>query len=534
MMSFWDREVHIWRLGKPSESTAGIDDVDFNKNRKLVAKVLIKGESNITSATMSRDGNVLAVATAEDIKLFQLKGHRLEDGGGLKLSKVSVPRGFAFGARHIQFSPDEKWLCIIRSDSRIILARLLQTSSSTVVHPQLSKVSRIDRKVEKTILLGGLGSYDRTVTQVAFSSDSRILAVSDLAGYIDTFVLSGQEDLTQALPITVDDAASDSSDSGNSDEEEGVNRVKLILGQCWKRNPSGSSLPKLPAAVTVLNFRPSTEPETNGDASHAITTRRNPNPIPQDLPTGEDRLLVTTGTGDVFEFEVLKGALSPWSRRNPTAHFPAEFRRIRDQARGCIWDVNATKERLWIYGAGWLWMFDLSRDFPYKDTNTESISKKRKRGKDNASGAGSKIPDGELVTGMSRKMQRIIHEEVDEVEDLPFHDKEMRDADSDEDEEDTAMERLPRAGEQQQVVKSGEDGENEENGGDKEDGDEKTSQGRPWWRTFKYRPILGMCVIGEQEDGAIGPEVAIMERPIWEADLGPRYYGDQEWEKGSL
>jgi U3 small nucleolar RNA-associated protein 4 len=42
-----------------------------------------------------------------------------------------------------------------------------------------------------------------------------------------------------------------------------------------------------------------------------------------------------------------------------------------------------------------------------------------------------------------------------------------------------------------------------------------------------------MCVIGEREDGDIGPEVVIVERPIWEVDLVPRYSGDEEWEKGS-
>jgi U3 small nucleolar RNA-associated protein 4 len=518
-MGFWDREIHIWRLTKPSKSTAGTGELDFDQNRKLVAKVLIKGEANITSAALSADGNLLAAATATDVKLFQLKTRKPGEGGGLKVSKISVPRAFSFGARHIHFSPDERWLCIVRPDSRIVLARLLNASTSTTIHPQLSKLPRIDRKIEKRILLGGLGAYDRTITQTAFSSDSRILAVSDLAGYIDTFVLSGHEDLTQALPH-VDDISSDSSDSEDEEEEDEDMKVKLILGQCWKRNPSASSLPKLPAPLTVLSFRPSATPLSNGEVSHAITTRHNPNPIPHDLPTGEDRLLATTATGDIFEFEVLKGSLSPWSRRNPTAHFPEDYRKVRDQARGCIWDVNATRERVWIYGAGWLFMFDLSRDFPHKETGEEGNSKKRKRGKEKASGAGSTIPDDELGTGMSRKMQRVIHEEVDEVDDIPFHDKDMVDADSEIDEEDTAMERLPRGNEEEEIIKNGK---------------QKTSSTElQSWSTFKYRPILGMCVIGEQEDGDVGPEVALVERPIWEVDLGPRYFGDQEWEKGSL
>jgi len=519
VMSFWDREIHIWRLPKLSESVDENDEPNFEQNRKLVAKILIKGEANITSAALSADGNVLATATAIDVKLFQLKSRRLEDGSGLKVSKILVPASFAFGARHVVFSPDEKWLCMIRQDSSIFLARLLHTSTSIVIHPQLSKLFRVNRQIEKFILLGGLGTYDRTITKVAFSSDSRILAVCDLAGYIDTFILSGQEDLTQALPLHINHIELEPSDNEDSDDEEAEIKLQLILSQCWKRNPSASSLPKLPSALTVLSFRPSTEPLANSDTRHVITTRHNPNPIPHDLPTGEARLLAISATGDVFEFEVLKGSLSSWSRRNPTAHFPEDSRKLLDQARGCIWDINGTKERVWIYGTSWLWMFDLSRDFPHRETNGDLFSKKRKRGEKMTTGAGSMIPDEELGTGISRRMQRIIHDEIAEMQNVPFHDTDMADADSEFDDGDTAMERLPRRGdEDQEIAKNG----------------EETSSGRHWWRTYKYRPILGMCVVGEQKDGDIGPEVAIIERPIWDADLGPRYYGDQEWEKGSL
>ena len=519
VMSFWDREIHIWRLSKPSESVAESDEPGSEQNRKLVAKILIKGEANITSAALNADGNMLASATATDVKLFQLKARRPEEGGSLKISKILVPTSFSFGARHVQFSPDGKWLCMVRQDSSILLARLLHTSTSTTIHPQLSKLSRIDRHIEKYVLLGGLGTYDRAINKVAFSSDSRILAVSDLAGYIDTFVLSGKEDLTIALPLLVNHIELEPSDCENSDDEEEDPKVQLVLGQCWKRNPSTSSLPKLPSALIVLSFRPSIGPLSNGHASHAITTRHNPNPIPHDLPTGESRLLAITATGDIFEFEALKGSLSPWSRRNPTAHFPEDSRKTLDQARGCVWDVNASKERVWIYGTAWLWMFDLSRDFSHTLANEEMISKKRKRRNEKTSGAGGMIPDAELGMGISRKMQRIVHEEVVEWEDVPFHDADMADTDTEFDDEDTAMERLPRRNEAQQIV---------------ENGEEDTSSGRQWWRTYKYRPILGMCVIGGREDGDIGPEVVIIERPIWEANLGPRYYGDQEWEKGSL
>ncbi|TVY39002.1 U3 small nucleolar RNA-associated protein [Lachnellula subtilissima] len=511
MMSWWNREIHIWRLtklSKPQPETEDSDEEPTTQNRKLVAKILIKGEANITSASMNVDGSLLAVSTASDIKLFQLDPKRAEEGEGLRISKITVPSSFSSGARLIQFSPDGKWLSIVRTDSNVTVARITPGSSSTssTIHPRLSKLSRIDRRIEKFVLLGGLGSYERTITQIAFSSDSRIIAVSDLAGYIDTFVLAGDEDLTLDETNSDSDAASSSdssiSDSDSDDEEEA--KPKLIFGQHWTRNPSPLPSPQLPSTPrqhTILCPQKNIAPPR--------PTRNNPHPIPHELPAGEDRLLITTATSDIFEFEVLKGGLSAWSRRNPASVFPEEFRNTLDLARGCVWDISESKERVWIWGVSWLWMFDLSRDLPApssEEVNGEEkdiklIGKKRKR-----KAAGGAIPDSKLGTGISRKMQKIVHEEVDESHALV---KEASD-DDEEDESSTALERLRR-----------------ENSS-KSDGEGKAA----FWHTSKYRPILGMVLIGEE--GEAGPEVALVERPIWEADLPPRYYGDQEWEKSGV
>ena len=65
------------------------------------------------------------------------------------------------------------------------------------------------------------------------------------------------------------------------------------------------------------------------------------------------------------------------------------------------------------------------------------------------------------------------------------------------------------------------------------------------WHTYKYRPILGVVALGIEacaefqsvsNGGDVyaarrGAEVALVERPMWDLDLPPRYHGDQEWEK---
>jgi U3 small nucleolar RNA-associated protein 4 len=99
-MSWWNREVHIWRLVKPSQpETVDSDEEPTTQNRKLVAKILLKGEANITSSSLTPDGSLLAVATAADIKLFQLRAKRADEGDSLRISKVTVLSSFSSGAR---------------------------------------------------------------------------------------------------------------------------------------------------------------------------------------------------------------------------------------------------------------------------------------------------------------------------------------------------------------------------------------------------------------------------------------------------
>ena len=528
MMSWWERQVHIWRVSKTTKVTSKKDSEDEppNQGRKLVAKIFIKGDESITSADISADGNILAISTTSDIKLFHLRSRNSSQGDTLRVTKLPNSSTLSCGARLLQFSPDSKWLCIIQPDNNLTIARfLISTSSSPTVHPQLARITRLDRHTEKYITLGGLGSYERSITQVAFSADSKILAVSDLAGYIDSFILSGVEDLLSPIPnYGVSAASSSGSKSEYESESEAEDEVvatgkakgRLMCGQQWTRNPLASSIPKLNSAPVLLSFRPSslapsTKSLTNG------TTPNNPS-------LSEDRLLIVTSTSEVFEISVLQGNLTSWSRRNPTSSFPDKFQKTLETVKGCVWDVSIGKERVWLYSVGWLWMFDLSRDFPTSSTleGEEDLTKKvmegsKKRKRNGRSGAGGKTSEKKSQTGISREVRHFVNEESDKVVELvPSMD--VMDVDnSDGDEE--ALERMRRGS----VI-----------GGEEGDGNGKKPH---HWQTFKYRPIMGVVVIGERvgdEEGDTGPEVAIVERPIWEVDLPPRFYGDQEWKEKEI
>jgi len=95
MMSWWDREVHIWHIRKDPDPIEDEEDIENKppEGRKLVAKILIKGEANITSAALNPEGTLLAVSTNSDIKLFQLRLNLEEDV--MRVSKVTVPSTYS-------------------------------------------------------------------------------------------------------------------------------------------------------------------------------------------------------------------------------------------------------------------------------------------------------------------------------------------------------------------------------------------------------------------------------------------------------
>jgi U3 small nucleolar RNA-associated protein 4 len=307
----------------------------------------------------------------------------------------------------------------------------------------------------------------------------------------------------------VEDVEEEDSDSDDSDNEE--TESKPLMGQFWTRVTAGGFIPKLPSPAVVLSFRP-----------HAASGREI-----------EDRLLVVTASSQVFEFDVLKGTLSAWSRNNPTETFPEEFRNVRDQVMGCLWDMSQSRERLWLYGNKWVFMFDLSRDFP-RNEEMKQTRKRKHSGLDdlrrNTTGAGSKIAEGELETGMSRKFQKISHEEegAQQSQDVVLSGRRKADAAADADAaDDDAMDMVldrgvaaSKQGTSTDVTVTGTEGK---------------KQAPHWWCTYKYRPIMGIVCVGGGVAGSDKPlEVALVERPEWELDLPPRYYGDQEWEKAGL
>ena len=481
------------------------------------------------------------------------------------------------GAKIVQISPDSKWLLVIRLDNMIQLYRVIQPRDIKGKLQFLTKpavLQRLSRASNEGITITSHGDYGKAISRVAFSADSRILVVADLSGFLDSWVLEGHEDLTQEADGVEEERVRQPDYDSDEDMDE-ESHPHVIFGQHWIRNPTADVMPKLPSTPLILSFRPANpsavSTSTNG---HSIVhpTRHNPHPHSHDLPNGEDRLFILTAHNHIYEYEILAGKLSNWSRRNPPAHLPRKFKDILDRAMGVVWDISGDRERIWLYGSTWLFMFDLSRDFPDGMLGFDGVptgptggidGKKRERDdgydpeeahdrKRSATGAGKRIAAHRLDAGMSRTFLKSQGSDQHHAQRIST---EARVASSDGDDnvssEDDAtvhastLVSLRRGG--KEVTSNSHDGELLDTDGEPNvgEGDARRWKGGPaQWYTFQYRPILGIVPLGGEDDEGLpserssdhedfrrGIEVALVERPSWDEDLPARFYGDQEWNK---
>lgn len=515
--SWWNKTISVWRLAKQSN----VEDVRQPiAPRKLAARLNIDTNDDIRSVSMSSDGRLLAASTGTAVKVFQLRQRPSHDS--LAVRRLAVPAEIAgSGGRVVAFSPDCKWLATITPESEVYVLRVKADPERPKHLMILQKVVELDRRHHKRTKQTAFREYDKAINQVAFASDSSVLVTSDMSGCLDSWVLEGNEDPTApAIDTTKPDSNDGSSDnnsvsSSESDSSDEDDEVVIFHGQHWVDNKPGHLLPRLDSAPLVMTFRPTTtQPALINGNPGVHATRHNPHAYSHELLRGEHKLWIMTSKHHMFEFNILTGRLSDWSRRNPTSALPSDFMKIRDRVMGAVWDH---RQRLWLYGSSFVCMLNVGRDLG--DEASPTTVKKRRRmssdPRDNGagdddqrkrrkfeSGAGGKIedPNLQLVAEQATRYENGTSTKVD-----LSRASEVEDNDDDE-EEDAALLLKP--------VRSR--GDERESGSSSEtDGGERT-----WWCTHKYRPILGMVpLLDDEEDEADrnrAVEVVIVERPLWD------------------
>lgn len=522
---------------------------------KVVARLALQGDENIASVAMSKDGGLLAVATAREVKLFQLVQGNSDGSSNLRIRKLEA--NLTDGAKLIQFTPDGKWLALITAANTVFLARIIRTDDPTErprALPKLLRLQRLQRDPEPNPLDGPSGPYTRSISHAEFSSDGSIFAVADLAGYIDTWVTEGHEDFT-ALEVDVDETSSSADNDDDSDDEDSEPKRVTFLGQRWIRNPSAHLIPRVDSKPVLLSFQPNPEaqsrPEPNGNPA-VHPTRQNPHPHSHEIPEIEHRLLVVSANHQLNLFDVLAGRLSEWSRRNPLSSYPQAYRILMSPAKGCLWDTAGQQQRVWLYGEAWLFMFDLSQDLPISETTEDGEGKpSKKRKRDNMhkgpSGAGGTMPESMVPVSKMRRFQSSGKDDKKNAEITNRNHWEITGSSSDDDEaadDDHAALTALRRG----ASKNGSNAQAEDTDmavaviKDDDGADTPAAKARQenWWYTMKYRPILGIVPVGgggggdrlegkKKKKSEHQPlEVMLVERPVWDLDVPPRFAGIHE------
>ncbi|KAI9690604.1 MAG: U3 small nucleolar RNA-associated protein [Bogoriella megaspora] len=563
--TWWDRDVLIWRIEPVHEMQ--ISGEVAGKNWKLLSRLKMKSEENISSASLSSNGTLLAVSTVAEVKIFHLQ-HQQTNGRHFRIRKLNLPKQVHRGARLVQFSPDDKWFVRVDNSSEMVMARVvLRSIEDREEISILSELTELNRLTSPRRMQSGLDSpqavYNQTINRLTFSDDSSILVASDISGSLDSWVLESHKDKVAAGGNgAVSNGRSRSrSNSGStymSDSGDDRERPTTIHGQRWVRNINSKLLPKLDSAPLVLSFRPVARlpPAVSNGNSTIHHPSYDPHANSSDSLHRESRLLVVTAKHQVYELDILKGRLTDWSKRNPTNTFPAKWRLVLDRVKGCIWDTSKLegRERLWMYGSKWLFMFDLSRDFlPFKEANGEAIvstvdkslaktqedvskTKKRKRreaqereaeellAKRQRCGVGDPVSrQDRMNTAYLQEIRTVIGmgngQDVVSIQDVAAQIDKAEDGSDDVDDENVG---LPR-------IRYGDDSDAKTSGAPVRIESEDDDEGNPrWWCSFNYRDILGVAPVGPRVDvdgNSAGrlPEVAIIERPHWDLDLPPRF-----------
>lgn len=516
MVSWWDCEIRIWRVK--------VQD-DGAEKPKVVARLALQGDENISSAAITRDGGLLAVSTAREVRMFQLVEPNAAAGSGLRIKKLELP--LSVGAKLVRFTADGRWLASVNVANKVEMTRIVRTDGERprALGKSLT-LNRLDRGRDSSdVLSSPSGQYNRSISHAEFSADGTVLAVADLAGFVDTWVTQGNEDMTAPeIDVYESEAGSADEDDESGDEDNSKEQISF-LGQRWIRNPSAHLFPRLKSAPALMSFEPTGSNASRQEAmgNPAVhPTRQNPHAHSHEIPEVEHRLLVVSADQQLYLFDVLAGRVSEWSRRNPPSSYPSQYRILKSAAKGCIWDVEKQQQRLWLYGEGWLFMFDLSRDLPIQDAverqeaiggedAEHKVSRKRRRDEEarrGANGAGDAVLEKDAPVTKMRRFESAEDDEAKGSTDMSLHDA-PSDDDDDDDEEEGELGGLVK------LRRSREDG----------SPDHGKQLAEPWWHTFQYRPILGMVGIGRQGQPL---EVVLVERPSWELDVPPRFVGAHE------
>ncbi|CAB4253797.1 similar to Saccharomyces cerevisiae YDR324C UTP4 Subunit of U3-containing 90S preribosome and Small Subunit (SSU) processome complexes [Maudiozyma barnettii] len=153
--------IKIWVIG---------DDLDFDKNYKLVCKLVLKDDQNISNCALSPDGQVLVVSRNYTTKLFHLQ----PEDGKLKVTKLDNDLLLKTGTRVAKFIDNSKIIFCTADDELVSLdlesdndekfeyieTSDVQSTKSGIKVPYINNIHQLDVTNKFVVISRGCGIVD--------------------------------------------------------------------------------------------------------------------------------------------------------------------------------------------------------------------------------------------------------------------------------------------------------------------------------------------------------------------------------------
>ncbi|KAI7854705.1 quinon protein alcohol dehydrogenase-like superfamily [Circinella umbellata] len=196
VMGTFFNSISLWRLGKAEDveisPANNLALPELLEQHKKCLELQLKPDCNITSSSLSDDGQWIVVADVETVRLFQL--YEMGDGQlavkkmrtfDQALARYLATNDVAAGAHHVLFTPGSNRLVIVTVESRILVVDMLHWKEDNFdVVREFGHHRGLDSEG-----LQAKNSQVATVISITASSDGQWLATGDDANRIHVFNL---------------------------------------------------------------------------------------------------------------------------------------------------------------------------------------------------------------------------------------------------------------------------------------------------------------------------------------------------------
>ncbi|CAG8487478.1 2874_t:CDS:10 [Acaulospora morrowiae] len=185
-----DNQIKLWKLGEAALSDSWqleqIPRLDLMKPQQAILEMSFKGNFYLTASAISEDGEWIAVADIEIVKVFKVQKD-ISNPEKIAVRKVKFPQnvvdGRRVGAHQLLFTPDGSKLIVVYADSSIVVSELEGWQHNEI--KVLKKFNQHARPLDSESVA--------TVISVAINGDGKWMATGDLLNRINIYNLDGLE-----------------------------------------------------------------------------------------------------------------------------------------------------------------------------------------------------------------------------------------------------------------------------------------------------------------------------------------------------